>query len=313
MLYPNETLPDVDLMRQAVSEMLTIDLQRLQFDFEGRGYSRDVFRVIGQDASGQEYRLLLKGLSDLTPYHLYHDVLVPYELNSPRMFGTFDRGDAHYVLMEYIPHEPPDWVDIDKYRMAIDWLARKDHVAERHWDRIAALPYLEPFDMGTFESRLPAMRRACDDRVDPLICASLLDVLESNRRRFDKAAECIRRGPQTVTHNDFQMLNILFGTGPKRGRMYVIDWTHPALGSVAVDLATLIHVAPPRHRAELIGRYLEARPVPDFDCIFPAAQLHVHLSILNWMIDALRSGLDHAVHRPRLEELIGQVMEYFQT
>jgi hypothetical protein len=53
--------------------------------------------------------------------------------------------------------------------------------------------------------------------------------------------------------------------------------------------------------------------VPQFGCVFAAARAHVNLSVLAWMIDAMRTGNGHAVFRPKLREAVAQLIAYFET
>lgn len=311
MPYQQTSAPDVDQIKRSVSELLGLELRHVALSFESGGYSGGVHRLTAHDASGASYSLLLKRNPANTSYRFFLDVLDPYTLNSPHMFGRIDGGDAPYLVMEYIPHEPPDWGDLGKYQRAIDWLAYKDGVAEQHLEEISQLDYVHPFELGELDERVAVLRSAVAERLDPLLTPRLLATVENHRHRFAEAAVRVVGGPKTVVHNDFQMLNILFASGAKRGRLYVVDWTGPAIGSVCIDLATLIHVAPAELRSRLIQRYLAARPVPDFTAQFAAAQMHVHLSILSWMIDAIRSGQQHAVARTKMRELAAELEHFF--
>ncbi len=92
-----------------------------------------------------------------------------------------------------------------------------------------------------------------------------------------------------------------------------MDWTYPAIGTVCIDLATLLHVAPATHRDRLIARYRAQRPVQDFDSIYTAARVHVNLAILEWMSDAIRTGQGHTVERAKLQEAVEQLFDYFSV
>lgn len=311
MLYQQTSAPDLSRVGPAVAELLSADLRDFEIEFESRGYSGAVHRLTARDGRGESWTLLLKGGPVETNYRFFRDVLAPYRLNSPQMYGVIDGGDASYLVMEYIPHEPPDWRDPSRYQRALEWLVYKDATLAPDLARIARLDYLQPFDLGSFRARTAVLRSAAEEQLDARISAPWVDAIEGNRHRFDEAAANVRSGPQTVVHNDFQMLNILFGSGAKAGQLYVVDWTTPAIGSVCIDLATLVHVAPAELRQGLIERFLAACPVSDFGERFAAAQLHVHLSILTWMIDALRSGQAHAVSRPKLGELVESIEQYF--
>ena len=322
MLYRQTSSPDWDRIQRALAELLAIDLQHVESAFESHGYSGGVHRLDVQDDRGRSYSLLLKAGSAERSYQFFRDVLDPCELNSPQMYGVIEGGDASYLVMQYIPHQPPDWTDPRKYRRAVDWLAHKDRVAEQQRQRISQLDYVLPFELGDLNDRIAAIRWAVQERLDSLLTPRLVQAIESNRCRFEQAAVQIRSGPQTWVHNDFQMLNILFASGSRQGQLYVIDWTFPAIGSVFIDLATLVHVAPPEIQSELIQRYLAAGPAQDCEVVdfagqdfagpLAAAQMHVHLSILSWMIDALRSGQQHAVARPKMRALVEQLQQYFE-
>lgn len=311
MQYRLQSTLDVPWATRQLSRLLGADLCVRGIELEESGYSGGVYRFIVRPEGQGRIDFVLKRVPDANVFRFYEDVLAPYDLNSPRMLGTFHKGRGrdreHFIVMEYIPHEEPDWADFAKYRRAVDWLAHRDQLLERHLEQIAELDYIEPFALPPFEAMLARTREAVHDRLDPLLTDSLLRALESAGEQYYRADRALRHGPQTVTHNDFQMLNLLFGTEANSGELYVVDWTYPAIGSVCIDLATLVHVSPPELRQKLIHQYLAARSVPDFPSVFSAAQLHVHLSVLQWIIDALQSGQRHAVHRPKLREIVEQL------
>ena len=308
MQYRLDSTLDVDWASRMISRLLEADVHVRGVAQEPSGYSGGAFRFVVRTESGARTDLLLKRVPDANVFRFHEDVLAPFALNSPRMLGAFHRENEnyneHYVVMEYIPHAEPDWGDFERYRRAVDWLARRDALLERHLDSVASLDYIEPFALPALEPILDRARRAARAGLDPLISDSLVHSLEDANEWIRRAGRWLFHGPQTVTHNDFQMLNILFATGDRAGELYVVDWTYPAIGSVCIDLATIVHVAPPEFRRKLIHRYLAARPVTDFPSIFAAAQAHVHLSILEWMIDAMESGQRHAIHRPKLREIV---------
>jgi hypothetical protein len=109
------------------------------------------------------------------------------------------------------------------------------------------------------------------------------------------------------------MLIVLFGTGAQQGELRVVDWTCPSIGSVFIDLATLVHVAPTDLQGELIERYRVELQQDWCQEAWLAAQAHVHLSILQWMVDALRSGQGHTVCRNKMEELLRSLHQYVAT
>lgn len=313
MIYEKSSAPSMRRMATAVGRLLCDEFCDLELMFQGHGYSGKVHRLTVRDSRGLKTDYVVKGVSDDVPYRFYQEILAPWELNSPTMFGVFDGGDSLYLLLEHIPHDQPDWSNPAKYRRTIDWLARKDRIAGQRLASLLARPYLQRFDIGSLERRVEPVREAVRDGIDPLLDARLLRALAHGGAQFRRAARRIRTGPQTVTHNDLQMLNVLFCNDHRRGELFVVDWTQPAVGSVCVDLATLLHVAPAPLRGALRRRYLAHHSdFHDFPETFAAAQMHVHLSMLSWMIDAMRTGHRRAVHRTKLREIVTHLMRYFE-
>lgn len=311
MVYQSTSRPSVPQTTEAVAQLLCEEIDDARLQFRGQGYTGKVHQLSVRDRTGRDVEFVVKGVTNDQPLRLYQEVLAPYDLNSPAMYGLFDGGDGLYVLMEYIPHDPPDWRNPTKYRLVIDWLVRKDTITNSHEHDLLERPYIERFDLGDFDARIEPVRQAVCDELDSSIRVRLLSALENGHERFAHAARQVRRGPQVLTHNDLQMLNVLFGAGPRRGELYVVDWTQPAIGTGCIDLATLLMVAPRTIRLELTRRYRAAISIDGFDEIFAAAHMHVSLSMLRWTIDAIRSGHRHAVHRDTLNQLTNTLMHYF--
>jgi aminoglycoside phosphotransferase (APT) family kinase protein len=302
-------------LREPLSELLEFEVRGVESKFKGSGFSGGVFRIDVVDTGGPQRPFILKKVPDSREYDFYRDVLAPYGLDSPEIYGLVESEGHRFLVIEHVPHDDPDWGDPKRYQWAIDWLIRKDRNAGRRLDEIASLSYVRPFEAGHGEERLRPIGEACREGVDRLLDGSFAAVLEANAARVGEWTTLLRRGPQTVTHNDFQLLNVVIGKEEREGELYVIDWTHPSIGSVCIDLATLVQVAPDELQAELIERYRWQAWTDgdDFEEIFEAARGHVNLSILTWMIDALQEGQTEVVWRPKLKRTIAELREHFSA
>ena len=310
-MYRQKAQLNAEALWEPLSRIIDWEPDEIELGFESSGHSGAVFRVVVSGRSGWSRHLVLKRDPDPNAWRIYRDILRPCELNSPEMLGVCEIADSQWLVMEYVPHEQPDWADPQRYQRAVDWLLHKDAVANRNLAWLGELEYLEPFEAGDPGRRIEAIARSCNVQLDPSLTNMWRELLE---RRFNKAEEItplLRQGPQTITHNDYQMFNILFGESPKQEEMFVIDWTYPAIGSVCVDLASLVHVAPRELRSLLVDRYRRAAPFEPFEPIFDAARAHVNLSVLTWMIEAIAEGQSHAVHQSKLREIVSELQEYF--
>lgn len=311
MPYRQKSHLDVDALREPLSKLLNWPAEQIILDFQNRGYSGSVFRIAVAGA-GRRADLLLKGQADPHAADLYKDVLGPLRLNSPRVLGEIPVDGGLRLVMEYVPHDEPDWADPERFRRAVDWLVRKDAISRREFDYLSSLRYLNSFDIGDARERVEAIALLGGFDRDLSLTRQWRQGHGHLDGSLEESQQLLREGPQTITHNDFQMFNVLFGTGHRRGELFVVDWTCPAIGSVCIDLATLIRVAPPRLRAELIARYRERVPFEPFEPIFRAAQFHVNLAMLKWMAGAIGEGQDHAVNRALLREIVSELNEAFE-
>ena len=312
-MYRQKAQLNAETLREPLSRLLDWDADDIQLGFESSGHSGTVFRVYVTGPAGRSRDLVLKGDPDPNALRIYRDVLRPFGLNSPEVLGALEIGGKQWLVMKYIPHELPDWADPQRYRRAVDWLLRKDAVANRNLAWLGELEYLEPFEAGDPGRRLEAIARSCNVQADPSLTRAWRDLLERRFQRAEEITPLLRQGPQTITHNDYQMLNILFGESPNQEEMFVIDWTYPAIGSVCVDLASLVHVAPRELRPSIVDRYRRAAPFEPFEPIFAAARAQVNLSVLTWMIEAIAEGQSHAVHQGKLREIVSELQEYFSA
>lgn len=311
--YRRKVRLDPDVLRAPLSGLLGWEVRRLTTEYQDGGFSGSVYRlrVEGYSPDRAEHRLelILKPERSGHEFAFYRDVLRPLELSFPRIYGVVPWEGRRLLVMEYVPHELLDWNDEHRYRRAVAWLARKDAAIQANLERIAALPYVPPFTAGGPE-RLAALRCACSEGLAPFLDHSLATALEEGQASFAHLGVLLRQAPLTLVHNDFQMLNLLFGTEAHRGQLYVIDWTFPMIGSVCLDLAKLLLVAPEALAGELVRRYEDARGHELPEAVLRAARVHVGMSLLEWAARALREGQGHAVYTPQLERIAEEVIAY---
>jgi hypothetical protein len=201
----------------------------------------------------------------------YRDVAPTVDIRVPRCHHVdWDAasGDFALVLEDMSPAEPGDQIagcTIDRARISvaelaklhgprwddpaldeIDWLSRRtgpDDSAQLQ----ALWNLLYPGFRATFATYLSADAVELVERFGP----ALADWSEG------------RRGPRSVTHGDFRLDNLLFGTAQGGPPVTAVDWQTPGHAPPIGDLSYFLGAGPPpeeraRHERSLVGTYAEA-------------------------------------------------------
>jgi len=109
-------------------------------------------------------------------------------------------------------------------------------------------------------------------------------LVASNEERYKKQFKLLNQGLLTINHNDLCENNILFGTGKYRGKIYIIDWTCPSIGSICIDLVELVKNTPLDLQSKLIQKYRTQIDFDNFEAIYTATSELNDLSHLSWVI-----------------------------
>lgn len=244
-----QSIIDMNKIKSNLSEMLDIDIKHVTSELQIEKYS-DIYKIHVEDSNKRMSSFILKD-SDPPDFEFYKDILEPYNLDSPKMYGHIEVDNRTLLVMDYIPHETSDRESEQKYKRAIDWLIKKDSILSKGLNRIGYLPCIRS-DIWGPDQWLDLVHRGVEAKVHPLLTKRFLEKLKN---KFLKIINKLKEGKQTICHNDFHIYNILFGEKKRAAEISVIDWTLPNIGSVCVDLARLIYYAPNPIKSDLLERY----------------------------------------------------------
>ena len=192
----------------------------------------------------------------------YEEVAPQVELSTPRCFySATDReaGDHVLLLEDLAPARVGDNVagcSDEDAELAIREIA-KFHAAFREDPRLSDLDWIPSFDH-LAETLQERYRRRWDPFLAKVGDALPTTLLEIGQRFGDNVAGIMSQlggAPKTITHGDYRLDNMIFGT-PATGRpLTVIDWQLPMIGPGAADVAYFVAfcVEPGQRRATELG------------------------------------------------------------
>lgn len=283
----------VDL-RAVLSEILGTEVRRATAEFQ-EGQSGNVQRVRFSDRTGTFRTIVLKKVDSARDFEFYRAILEPYGLDSPRMLGQVPVRDGYLLAIEYIPSVDAGSRDHDRFVQAAAWLAKKDRIVSERLPEILAgglvafQPDRPPF-VQTIADCLAVLQRGAERALSPLVSAAWTrQILDRREQLHDFALQVFHRGPLTICHRDFHLRNILFPAGDA-GRLYVIDWSHPEIDSVCLDLARLVHTAPAPIRPSLLDTYRSRNDFDGFDEVYRQAEVLMALAHFAWSFSAILEG-----------------------
>lgn len=285
---------DATELRAQLSDVLNVHIEAIKAHFLG-GHSGRVHRIEFSGGFDNRRNVIVKKVDDSFQYRFYKSVLEPLELDSPRMHGNIRTKDGLFLVMEHIPSRTSP-ADEDTFIRAADWLVKKDTIAYNNLDFIKRSGLLSfSLDRPPFVSRidecLDILRAGVKSKsnLSPLLSRHFLHALIGKKEILYQLADNVfRKSRLTVCHHDFHRENILFSQ--KDRKLYIIDWTHPAINSVCIDLVGLIHSAPQALRPKLIAAYRAQIDFEGFESIYEQSEVLVSLSDFSWMFSVIIDG-----------------------
>jgi hypothetical protein len=195
--------------------------------------------------------------------------------------AAWDAGTGDFVLIleDLAPAEQGDQIHgctVDHARLAVTELAGL-HAPRWGDPALADVEWLSRRDVGDAE-RVQGMYLAVLDgwcaRFGPRLSGEQLDLA----RRFGEQIVAwldLRTPPFTVTHGDYRLENMMFGTPAGGHPLAVVDWQTPGHGPGTADLAYFLgaglHVEDRRlHEQELVGAYHHALVEQGVDGVEPS-------------------------------------------
>ena len=192
----------------------------------------------------------------------YKEVANQVELSTPRCFYSATDGEAgdHVLLLEDLaPARVGDNVagcSDDDAKLVIREIA-KFHAAFWENSGLTGLDWIPSFD-----DLADMMHERYRQSWDPFL-AKVGEILPPNlveigQRFGDKVAGIMRQlgsAPRTITHGDYRLDNMIFGTPTNRSPLTVIDWQTPMIGPGVADVAYFVAfcIDPDRRRATEMG------------------------------------------------------------
>jgi hypothetical protein len=201
----------------------------------------------------------------------YTEVAATVDIRVPHCFhGEWDpdSGDFTLVLEDMRPAEQGDQINGCSVERAAITVTELSRLHGPRWDdpRLGELDWLSrrngPDDtaqlVGLWQLVYPGFEATYAKYLTP----EALDLV----RRFGGAlADWVdgRSGPRAVTHGDFRLDNLLFGTDEGGPPVTVVDWQTPGHGPPIGDLAYFLGAGPRcedrlAHERALVARYAEA-------------------------------------------------------
>jgi thiamine kinase-like enzyme len=299
---------NTDTIKTSLSRLLHMNIQEITPLFESAGYSGNAQKIMTVDERKQKRTLLLKRVFDASDYQFYQEVLRPYDLNAPEMFGIISIADTSFLVSDYIPHQPAEWQNFYKFRRAVEWLVKKDTIAAHNLEKLKACASVQKTVRNHIQEWLACISKGVEMQVHPLLTGKFLSHLLYHEIHFQQARSLLLQKQQTINHNDFQMYNILFGID-EREEISIIDWSGPNIGSVCVDLAKLLIVAPARFGPAITEHYRSHISFEGFHEILEAALLLTKLTIFAWMLEMLIKGRPEAISFPQFQTIYKELQE----
>ncbi len=283
------------------------EITNVRTQLQTTGHTGNVFKVGLLAQAGTPHTVIIKKVENSSDYLFYKEVLEPFNLDSPKMYGTVGTEDGLFLVMEYISHKPISWADEERFTQAVNWLIKKDSIIHDNFSRVRESSYMKslsasPHFRYRIDQCLDIFSKGVDLNVHPVISSNTLQALRDEKEcLYEVATRVSEEGRATVSHYDFQMHNILFGSEDREGRIYVIDWAEPKIDSVCMDLIGLLHCAPEAIRQKLMEMYRSQVDFENFQAIYKQSEFLVDLSEVAWMVEMLINGRRESVDVSALE------------
>jgi len=309
VFFKQKAYIDTNRFRAHLSELLNIKIKTIKTQFQATGHTGNVHKIEFLDYLNNPHEVIIKKVENSSPYLFYKDLLEPFNLDSPQMYGHIKTEDGLFLVMEYIPHKPISWTDENRFKQAVNWLVKKDTVIQDNFNKVRELACVDSSSTPVpltyrIDDCINIVKKGVDLELSSLLSRHFLQGL-MHKQEFlhERATSLSRKGRLTVSHYDFQMNNILFASGEKEGKICVIDWcpSKIAIGSVCMDLVGFIHGAPKAMRQSLIQRYRAQIDFENFETTYDEAELLIDLSELAWMIEVMIDGQKDTINPSAFE------------
>ncbi len=265
-----------------IAGLFNSSLSSYSIDFQTEGSSGKVFRLSLLLKTGEVHDLIIR--PEIPEFkEFYEKILLSYKLDYPQVYGFLTHNYEFFVIQKYISHEYADYTSTRHYYVALEWLIKKDRVLQGNIEKLSnhALPYLHIKKFYGLREWYGEIFKSFESKNCPLINEPLINSLQVSTNLFEESLYTLENSKnKTIIHGDLSLHNFLF---TNIGETFVIDWTQPRIGSVAVDLASIIDSAPNNLKKELFRIYQDSFSTEDIDAEYKKAVKIRNLSYFAWM------------------------------
>ncbi len=270
-------------------KLLKKEVLKIKVSFQDKGYSGNVNRIDVITSDNQKLMFILKKDDEYDLIGLYKNVLVPYSLNHPKVFGKISIDSKPFILLQYIPYLKSPWNE-SHYFKAIEWLIKKDNILKNNITLLKGLRFIREKAKNQVNDYIDLINRGAKEKVHPIITTKFASSVNKKTKKYHEQFKLQNNGLLTLSHNDLCENNILFGKGSYKDRLYIIDWTYPSIGSICTDLVELVKNTSKSLRAKLIKLYRSRIDFDEFEITYKATKDLNDLSYLSWVIKGVLNG-----------------------
>lgn len=296
-----------DYLRNSVSELFGERVGYMKIDPIEEGFSNRAYKLslIRKD---EVENYFIKEIEDQREYLLYTELICPMGISAPQVYGILRDGIAQFLLMEHVDHVKTRWEDEKAYYDSIDLLIKKDQLARSNWSIIKKSPLVNNgIDYGKIIRNVSKIHEGRNMGIHSSY-NSLSDYLQRSEKKLMYMQHMLSsEGTLTMCHNDFHLNNVIFSR--TNGKVYLIDWTKPSVGSVFIDLAKMVNIAPDKYQRNLI-EYYEQRLTPEkFNELYPLAEAYDHLGVISWVVDAVKARKKEILQFINFDQKSGRLIQ----
>lgn len=276
-------VPNFSLSNTSLSKISTFPVHKFKLEDENIGSTEDTIKLRVYGTNGLTNGFVLKHRYDDSDYILYKEILEPFALNSPRIYGYIWISDKRYFIMEEIPHVGHDENNEASYFRMIDWLIRKDQISMQNLDQFKLVTYIRDAKGYDLKDWLPEIEFACKNSSHPMFTIDFWNLLSENKNKFENFILELDKTSKTLVHGDININNILFLENHSSNKYYIIDWTNPHIGSYLYDLLTIIMNSPKNIQSNLLVLYSAKRNIAISENLLLKTKLIKLLSKISWV------------------------------